>query len=350
MNVHIDGIIFSLQQYGGISVYFRELLSRFNAEHDVTLTLEGPLQQSLEAKNFPGIRFIDRTSRLFERIRTSRKPGRNHFDVFHSSYYRRPEHHSQPSVVTVHDFFPHRFPDSPKNRLKSLMINSAIKQADHIICISETTKEELFTFVPVRQDQRVSVIYNGVSDIYRPLDSNSKPSLHYKRPFILFVGQRGGYKNFKLAIQALEHLSGMDLFCVGGGAFGFDELVNVSQNTQSRIHHLGFVEMEQLNILYNNAHCLLYPSEYEGFGIPVIEAMRAGCPVVSLNCKAVVEVGGAALNISYDSSDALSLAQVIKDLYDDNLRLRIRKLGFEQSHQFGWDRCFKETMEIYLGL
>lgn len=350
MHLHLDGIIFSLQQHGGITVYFRELLRRLTTADSATLTVESPLQQMLAAESFPGVNCVARPGRRLERVRLCRDAahsGGTRADVFHSSYYRRPAAHGLPSVVTVHDFVAHRFLTGMQGRMRRWLINSAIAQASDIICISEATRQDLMELVPVRDDQRVSVIHNGVADLFRPVADDNTDSTRANRPFALFIGHRGGYKNFSLALRALERLPDLTLHCVGGGPLQPAELACVPENTRARVKHLGFVDDEHLNMLYNKAYCLIYPSTYEGFGIPVLEAMRAGCPVVSVNCKAVVEVGGAALVVSADPTDPGSLASAINRLNDRNTRATLRDLGLSRSQQFSWDRCFEQTRKIY---
>lgn len=346
MRLHIDGIIFSLQQHGGITVYFRELLRRFQPEHETTLTFESPWHQGIDSSFLPCVRCVERPARLLERLRPARVVGGGK-TVFHSSYYRRPERCSIPTVVTVHDFVYQRFVRGPRGWARSWLMNSAILQAQHIICISEATRQDLLEFVPIRSDQRVSVIHNGVSDVFRLL--NVKTAVG-NRPYILFIGQRGGYKNFDLALRALSLLPDLELHCVGGGPLRGEELAGHNLATQRRVRHLGFVTDEQLNVLYNSAFCLLYPSSYEGFGIPLLEAMRAGCPVVCIDSKAVVEVGGGALCVSEHASDPVALAQAVLRLGDDDERQRFRALGFSRGKQFSWDQCFEQTLAVYHSL
>lgn len=348
MRLHIDGIIFSLQHHGGISVYFRELLSRFTLQHQATLTIEQPVKHPIDAATLSGVRQVELVARSLERLRKARVPGAEKPTVFHSTYYRQPERSSQPTVVTVHDFVYQRFVRGPRGWMRRWLMNGGITHAQHIICISEVTRQDLLEFSPVRADQQVSVIHNGVSAVFRPLSlGHAGESSPTARPFMLFVGQRAGYKNFRLALQALESLPDLELHCVGGGDLQPEELDGISEATLARVRHLGFVDDEQLNALYNHAYCLLYPSAYEGFGIPVLEAMQAGCPVVSVDCKAVVEVGGPALLVAEDASDPMALVSAIRQLEASGRRAELRDMGIARSGQFSWDKCFEQTMNVY---
>lgn len=344
MRLHIDGIIFSLQRYGGISVYFRELLRRMPSGQTV-LTLETPLQQEDVVTAARNAHTVTRSARRLERIRHCRAPGSGAIDVFHSSYYRPPQNERQASVVTVHDFVHERFVPGPKGRMRRWLINRAIRQAQHIICISEATRDDLMAFLPMRADQQISVIHNGVADSFHPLELEESSA--GAPPFLLFVGQRGGYKNFALTLAALAYLPDVHLHCVGGGPFSAAEFDGVPESIRARVRHLGFVNDPALNALYNRAQCLVYPSAYEGFGIPVLEAMRAGCPVVSLDCRAVVEVGGDALCVSDDAQDPAALARAVIRASGTVERARLRELGLTRSQQFSWDRCAQETQRVY---
>lgn len=339
--IAIDGIIFSLQRQGGISVYFHTLLDYLKSQRVHTmLTLDGPVRQDVSGSGAE-VSVTRRRARLLERYRSCRVPLGT--SVFHSSYYRRPNVGNMPTVVTVHDFVYERFSHGLRRRIHGWQKNAAIRAAQSIICISESTRQDLLEYVGVRHGQSVQVIPNGVSDGFRPLES--PPSTI---PFVLYVGLRGGYKNFALALRAMEFLPDFELHCVGGDSLLPRELAGVPASVARRVRHIGFVDEESLNVLYNQAVCLVYPSSYEGFGIPVIEAMRAGCPVVSVACKAVMEVGDVALTIAKELDPRALADAILKTVSSDRPKLIERSLAVAQA--YSWEKTHARTLAVYRSL
>jgi mannosyltransferase len=341
-SIVIDGIIFSLQRYGGISVYFKHLVNEL-AISDLAfeLAIESPQMQCLSdlPKNS---HIVERKARMLERFRLARLP--SDASLFHSSYYRLPERSDVPSVVTVHDFIYERFRKGPRKWAHIIQKHAAIRAAQAVICISEATRQDLIEFVGETAGQTVHVIHNGVADTFQP----ARNELAEGR-FMLFVGERSGYKNFKLVLTILKRLPDLELYCVGGGSLRPDELKGLDDRLHARIHHFGFVADETLNTFYNSAFCLIYPSIYEGFGIPVIEAMRAGCPVVSVPCAAVQEVGGYALTVS-DSAEECALTDAVLQLYSSEFRRAKINLGLEIAQRYSWKKTHLRTLDVYRSL
>lgn len=342
--IQIDGIIFSLQKYGGISVCFRELLKRVHKVDDqIQLTLETPAVQTAVVQETSGIKILERKARFCERYRDCRVERSSGSDIFHSSYYRNPSDSKMPTVVTVHDFVYERMRSGMSKHVHHYQKMAAIARAQAIICVSESTRQDLLEFGSLRSGQIVSVVHNGVSSAFYPLPKASE--LSTARPYVLYVGQREGYKNFNLALRALECLPEVELLCVGGGPLVETEFESLSSANRSRVVHAGCVEESRLNELYNNAVCLLYPSSYEGFGIPVVEAMRAGCPVVSTACRAVMEVGGDALCIA--EPDGKAIAETVSRIAFGRERETIRQRGYGIAARYSWDVNFERIFEVY---
>ncbi len=345
MAIHIDGIIFSLQRQGGISVYTQQLLHYLATQQAATaLTLETPLTQQVEGfDGSPNFTVLPRNARPAERYLRCRTPATA--EVFHSSYYRRPSRANIPTVVTVHDFIYERFSRGPRRWVHMAQKHAAIRAAQSIICISEATRTDLEEWVGIRPDQQVHVIYNGVADTFKPLPT----AMSSTRPYILYIGERGGYKNFSLVVEAMKLLPEFALHCVGGGSLRPEELDAMPNTVRNRVFHLGFVTDEALNEQYNGAACLAYPSSYEGFGIPVVEAMRAGCPVVCIDCKAVLEVGGPALTVA-PAADPQALAEAITKVCSPEHRRAVIAKGLSMAQRYSWQNTHSKTLQVYCEL
>ncbi len=340
--ISLDGIIFSLQVRGGVSEYFRQLLKKLEQESvPASVLLELPLKRQIGGGS-QVLSFTHRRARLLERYRPCRLPaGRS---VFHSSYYRLPARRDTPTVVTVHDFVYERYANGPRRWVHSRQKHAAIRAAQAVICVSESTRQDLIEFVGEIPGQEVHVIHNGVSGVFRPLSPTPAPA-----PYLLYVGERRGYKNFGLLLEAMAFLPNLELHCVGGGAFRDAELAGAPASVRQRARHLGFVGDEMLNELYNRAFCLVYPSSYEGFGIPVVEAMCAGCPVVSIQCKAVMEAGGDALTVASEAAPR-ALADAVQRLDDAAYRSRMVAAGLVVAGRYSWDQAHAETLGVYRSL
>ncbi len=340
LKIDIDGIIFSLQRNGGISVYFNELISYLiqNTSHEIILTVQDDYFLSNLNRFDNSIIKINR-SRLFERYRSA-SPSFSH-GIFHSSYYRNTKKKNSKNVVTVHDFIYEKFNRGIKKHIHSWQKGNSIKSADAIICVSNATKNDLLHYFDDIDPSKITVIHNGVSkDFFYKEIYDCKST-----PFILFVGHRAGYKNFQLVINSLKFLPEVELICVGGPPLTNIELNSIPSIIASRIKHLGIVSNSTLNDLYNTAICLVYPSKYEGFGIPVIEAMSAGCPVVSSKCDAVLEIGKNALFVIEDD-DPILLANEIIRIMNSN-RSNLVKKSLIVASQYSWVKTHHKTVEVY---
>ncbi len=190
----------------------------------------------------------------------------------------------------------------------------------------------------------------GVSESFHPL-GREQAIPDSLRPAIiprygLFVGDRRFYKNFPLAVHTLALLPGYSLVMVGGGPLTNEERQLLDRLLAGRYRHVGVLDGGSLNVVYNHAHCLIYPSRYEGFGIPVLEAMRAGCPVVAADNSALTETTADA-GILVASDHPEDWARRIADLDDPERRGQWLAAGRHHAAGFSWQRCYDETTTFY---
>ena len=338
MKIFIDGIVYSIQNFGGISVYFNELIRTLENEN---CTFQITTYNDKKQNPFPSNAEVTEISRFLERYRNC-KINLNGFDIFHSTYYRNPDNKKIKNIVTVHDFVYEHYNNGLRKFVHSNQKFSSIRNADRIICISEATKKDLLHFLPDINESLIDVIYNGVSNTYRPENIAHSEG----QPFLLFIGARAGYKNFQVAAKSLEYLKDFKLVCVGGGKLSESDLSGLPSSIQNRIEHAGFLSEEAINHLYNQAFCLVYPSSYEGFGIPVAEAMQAGCPVVVSQCEAVIEVGQESLTV-VDTLDALEFAKGVEKLFDKEYRRVKIESGLIRSKIYDWRKTHQYTLDVY---
>lgn len=339
-----DGIIDNWYYGNGISRYYRTIASgAFRRGYDVKVF--GFSQKFQPLDDVDNISLVK--PRFLERYRD--------FDVeisdaqvFHSSYYRLPLNKKMTTVkkivTTVHDFVYERFARGPKKYIHSWQKKKAILGSDVVICISESTRQDLYRFIPEFQKSKACVVYNGVSSNFFPV---SGEAIDLPLPYVLFVGGRAGYKNFDLAVNSVSQINGLCLVIVGGGDISPKEKILLETLIPGRYKVVGRINDDLLRKYYSNAHALLYPSSFEGFGIPIIEAMRCGCPVLALKSPAIEEVGGKAIVI-VDEINSNLFANKLINFYNIGYRSDLRECGLEWSEKFSWDSCINNTIEKYL--
>lgn len=360
LSILYDHQIFSLQRYGGVSRYFYELISRFSALPDIDVSLfqglhineYGVERHRDRLRHFWGHRrpAIPKTHFLFRAVNHMLFPGMTRkwdATLYHATYYTNLYgSFTGKRIITVHDMIHERYPAFVSARDTSARDKKiAVARADGIICVSESTKRDLMLLLKV-PESKIRVIYHANSLV---AIATSPPLI--SRPYILYVGQRHTYKNFSLLLSVYakaERINAhVDLVCFGGGPFTGRELqVIASHGLESKVSWQSGPDVTLAN-LYAHAAAFVCPSLYEGFGIPPLEAMHYGCPVLASDTSSLPEVvGDAGLYFSPTDENSL-LTQLDRILSDSDLRLQLIGRGHIRDQQFSWNTTAAETLRFY---
>lgn len=335
----LDSIIYGLQRFGGISSFWSQLIaSRLPFDHIDVL-----LPRTIRAGSMPNMDHIQVRRERLPTALTRYMPasGADRGSVFHTSYYRRPLGPVDRYVTSVYDFTYERYFSGMPLRVHHYQKGASIQTADMCVCISEATRTDLLTHFPRVDPARTCVVPLGVDTTNFYPD----PSPQRAKPYVLFVGQRQGYKRFDLAMSAVAHVQGLSLAIVGP-PLNDEERAMLERHLPGRwLEHPG-VGREVLRRLYSDAFAFIFPSDYEGFGLPILEAMACACPVVAADRSSFPEVAGdAALLVGQQEADAY--AEALRRLHDDSVRQRLVAEGTARVTLFSWQRCFKQLVQCY---
>jgi glycosyltransferase involved in cell wall biosynthesis len=364
MKIAFDSQIFTIQEYGGVSRYICSLVNALSQNSSVEAKIFAPLHINAYLPDMP-------SELAFEhRVPKIRKTGRmvsalsqflagqmiNYFNpsIVHETYYARHSYGTSSArrVLTVYDMIHELYASEYRaNDQTSKLKQIAAKRADHIICISESTRRDLLDIFDLPED-KVSVVYLG----FDSFASNTTKLEHKEcKPYLLYVGQRWGYKNYDGFLKAYASSSflcnNFDVICFGGGAFTPDELSSfVSLGLSNRQISQISGSDSKLASVYSNAALFVYPSLYEGFGIPPLEAMSLGCPVVCGNNSSIPEVAGNAAEY-FDADNPDSIRVAMEHVVNSNSRREhLISLGKLRCAEFSWQRCANETLDVYRSL
>jgi glycosyltransferase involved in cell wall biosynthesis len=278
-------------------------------------------------------------------------------DLMHSMAFVTPLVAPCPTVVTVYDLsflhFPERFPTLQRWYLTSQTKRSC-RAAKRVITISESSREDVHTFFGVPLSQ-IDVVYPGVNGRYHPLPSEQITTFRQKynlpERFILHVGTLQPRKNISTLLDALAKLDDTDVHLVlaGGKGWLYDEIFAQIEalGLVDRVFFPGYVADEDLPLWYNTADLFAFPSVYEGFGMPVVEAMACGTPVLASNASSIPEAVGDA-GLLFNPQDANELAERMASvLGDSDLSATMRTKGLQHAKNFSWEAAGRETAVIY---
>ena len=353
----MDGQIFAVQEHGGISRMFVELADQFIHDPDLGVSLE-PL--SMVTRNH----YLLSESHLAEqlRVRPARwqhltlarylaKPHRAiHADVVHSTFYLTRalrDLADRPHVVTVHDMIPELFPESRRRADRITDKRRYVDQAAHVICVSESTKADLLrVFGDVQAP--ISVIPHGVHPRFKPTDARVPGFPH---DYLLYVGKRNGYKDAATLINALPHLQSefpnLTLIFIGGGPLTAKERRHIARlGLSGRVMQRSISDAD-MPAAYAGARAFVFPSRYEGFGLPVIEGMACGVPVILARSSSLPEVGGSAA-LYFSPGDRLELIEAAhKVLSNSDTARAMGHAGRERAMGFTWKSSAIQVASVY---
>jgi glycosyltransferase involved in cell wall biosynthesis len=361
-NMHIvyDYQIFALQALGGISRYVLELAQRLPSfSPDFTTTILAPLHINLSLEQSP-VHKIGRRIAPFpgkhhilpsiNRIAGHRILRKLHPDLVHETYYSSASQSTQvPHVLTVYDMIHERYPDqfTGVDRVIPQVKARAVAMADHLIVISGNTRDDLVEYLHVAPE-KITVIPLA-SSLLKP--GEGQMGEIRTKPYLLYVGLRNGVKNFQTLLAAFSHSSVLradyDLLCVGGGTFTPVEMALIKEmGVTEQVQHRS-VDDTLLATLYAQAALFVYPSLYEGFGLPILEAMHCGCPVVCSNTSSMPEIAGdAALYFNpHDEEEMRVVMESVVRSITKTAELRTR--GYARESMFSWENCVAHTAEVY---
>lgn len=348
-----DNIVFSLQKSGGVSGVWRELILRIRDRHEFDCSfLE--YQYAKENINRKDFSISDDTllktrkiPLILERFLNIELVNSDQF-IFHSSYYRTCRSANAKNVTTVHDFIDERFRSGIPLYVNHLQKKKALLRSDAIICVSESTKKDLLHFIPSINEKKVFVVYNGLdATVFKKVEEKKPDELLPLGNYVIFVGTRWqAYKNFNSLVNALKAHPDLHLALVGGGNPSSSEMKHLNKELDGRVQYFKNVDNHKLNILYNFSFALVYPSLYEGFGMPIIEAQSAGCPVVATSYSSIPEIVLDSAILA-KSGSVKELANSLLLLKDDEVRKSYIKKGLANATRFSWDNMASQVVNIY---
>jgi glycosyltransferase involved in cell wall biosynthesis len=362
MKIFFDYQIFYLQKYGGISNYFYNLSLGLKKKNN-NIKIFSPIFKNMYGKklldekiiigkyinNYP--KYTGQIINLINNKTTNYYLKKFNPEILHMTYYNNSYSYSKNSInfLTIYDLIHEKFPNYYSKPFLEFTLKkkkNAINKADHIICISENTKRDLINYYNV-SEKKITTIYLGVDQ------DKEKPTLIKKdKKFILYVGDRSKYKNFKnllIAYSSSKLLSeNFYLMCFGGGKFNQNEKnefknLRLSENNIIQV----FGDDKKLFSYYASAECLVIPSLYEGFGLPLIEAMSLDCPVICSKTSSLLEIGSDAV-IYFDPYKVEDIKNKIEQfILDSDNKTQLSEKAKNNVKLYTWHDCVERTLELY---
>lgn len=363
MKIGIDCRIYS-SRFTGIGRYTHELVDRIiklnnklTKPHQLILFFNNPEYGNFHApKNIKKILVNARHYSLAEQFAFLKKLNTQNLDLVHFPHFNVPILYNKPYIVTIHDLTLSLFPGQKMTKWYhrlgyNLTIKNAVKKAKKIIAVSENTKKDLIKLLRVPAS-KITVIYNGISENFRSQNRSQKTA----SPFLLYSGVWRSHKNLPRLIQAFKilktkhsGLKNLKLIITGKPDPHYPEVKNTVKKLrlQKNIIFPGLVTEKELLKLYNKASIFVFPSLYEGFGLPPLEAMACGTPVAASNSSSIPEICGTKNAIFFNPHDTNDIAKKLYLLYKNkDLQKKLVKNGLTHAAKFSWQTTAQKTFKI----
>ncbi len=360
MRIGVDARLLAYQG-AGIATYTRSLLRALAAVDDedrfVVLRSRRDRRPVGEAPNLQHRTLFTPPHFRFEQFFLPLELLPAGLDLLHCPDFIPPFRYRRPAVITVHDLGFRHYPEAltEESRRYYGQIDRAVQHAAAIIAVSESTRLDLLERTPARAES-IRVVYEAADPAFCPLDretaqQKAQARLGVPDKFILFVSTVEPRKNLPVLLQALAQpgLDAVRLVIAGRRGWLSDEVFRLigRLGLAGRVQPLGHTGLEDIVTLYNAADLLVYPSLYEGFGLPVVEAMACGTPVICSNTSSLPEVAGDAARLLPPDDPAAWAEAMARVLGDGMLWAEMRAKGLRQAAHFSWEQAARETLQVY---
>lgn len=355
MKILYDSQIFEIQKFGGISRYFNTLCN-YRADF-FNFELSGKYSDNVYAQNlsnmkpFPVKQYFRGKGRIIHFVNSQVDKNlinTGKYDIFHPTYYFISKYPKQkPVVITAHDFIHELFPRNFSQKDKTINAKCiSLHKADRIIAISETTKRDLLRFYPDIKEDKIDVVYHAIEWKKR---KKQELSLNIKKQYILYTGTRNSYKNFELFIKSCAPLLieyDLLLICTGSKFSEMEFGLMQSLKIENRCYCV-FASENQLRELYENALMFVFPSIYEGFGMPILESFISGCPTLLANASCFPEIASNAALFFDPKSIEDMRNQMLKVIQSESLRDNLIQKGLSRFEFFSMEKFINGTYRTY---
>lgn len=339
-------------------------IEEIDTQHEIVLLVEPgqSLPEALGSNYFQVVPVHPNTNTTlrkfwWDHVAVGRACKQLQIDALYAPAHVRPLYVPCPVVVLVHDMMYHRFPSQwpwSDQIYFRIVVSLLTSRATKVMAQSQSTKQDILRFLSI-PEERVDAIYPGVPAGFQSLSSEESHQIceryELPNPFILFVGGFHPRKNLSGMLEAFEEIAAEfphDLVIIGPTIWDNQALVRRMQQSPraERIRFIGLVPRSDLPLFYNEADLFVFPSLYEGFGFPVLEALACGCPTITTNVSALPEVtGNAAILVAPGKVGELSNA-IRQVLGDTELRAKLRRSGPQQAQRFSWSITAHETIAL----